>query len=159
MGLPLSQKTAMHSYSSVFLHIVFGTKEHFPFLTSDVRPRVHAYLATVIRDLGAEPLAIGGVQDHVHGLIRLPSTLPCADLLEKSKSNSSRWFNETVSCGGKFRWQRGYAAFSVSYSNLTRVRRYIERQEEHHKTISFAQEVQRFLEKHAMQFKSSDLVS
>ncbi|HUP65099.1 MAG TPA: transposase [Thermoanaerobaculia bacterium] len=143
----------------MFLHIVFGTKEQFPFITPDIRPRLHAYLATVIRGLGADALVIGGVEDHVHGLIRLPSPLPYAELLEKAKGNSSRWFNKTVPCGGKFRWQRGYGAFSVSYSNLSRVRRYIENQEEHHRKMTFTEEVQKFLLRHAMEFDLEDLKS
>jgi REP element-mobilizing transposase RayT len=78
------------SLSKVILHIIFGTKNREPWLESNVRPRVHAYLATVCRDLGAELVRVGGVVDHVHIVTTLPRTLSQADLVERIKKTFSK---------------------------------------------------------------------
>ena len=159
MGLPRVEKTRMHTYSSVFLHVVFGTAGHLPLLDSAIRPRAHAYLGGIARALQLEPLSIGGVEDHVHMLLRLSMTVAIGDVIGKIKGNSSKWMNDTFEGRPKFGWQRGYGAFSVSYSALSRVRRYIERQEEHHRTRSFADEVAELLRLHQMTFEIDDLRS
>jgi REP element-mobilizing transposase RayT len=73
------------SLSKVILHIIFSTKNREPWLDSDVRPRIHAYLATICRDLGAELVHVGGVADHVHIVTTLPRTLSQAQLIEQIK--------------------------------------------------------------------------
>jgi putative transposase len=78
------------SLSKVILHIIFSTKNREPWLESNVRPRVHAYLATVCRDLGAELVRVGGVVDHVHIVTTLPRTLSHADLVERIKKTFSK---------------------------------------------------------------------
>ena len=60
------------SLSRVILHIIFSTENPEPWLDRDVRPRMHAYLATICRDLGAELVRIDGVADHVHVVTTLP---------------------------------------------------------------------------------------
>jgi len=79
------------SLSKVIVHIIFSTKDREPWLDSDVRPRIHGYLATVCRDLGAEFVHVGGVADHVHIVTTLPRTLSQAQLVEKIKKVSSKW--------------------------------------------------------------------
>jgi REP element-mobilizing transposase RayT len=79
------------SLSKVILHIIFSTKNREPWLDSDVRPRMHAYLATVCRDLGAEFVRVGGVVDHAHIVTTLPRTVSQAQLIEEIKKASSTW--------------------------------------------------------------------
>ncbi len=148
----------MHSYNSVFLHLVFGTLNHQPILsTPDLRHHVHAYLAGIARNLGCIPYEFGGYVDHVHGLLQLKPTVCIADLLEKLKANSSKWINLTYPDLGRFAWQRGYGSFSVSYSNLTAVRRYIETQEEHHRRRTFRDELDALLSRHDLAVQDDDL--
>ena len=109
------------SLSKVILHIIFSTKNREPWLNSEVRPRVHAYLATVCRDLGAELVRVGGVSDHVHIVTTLPRTLSQAQLIEQIKKASSKWIKTLDSRYRGFFWQRGYGAFSVSPSQLEAV--------------------------------------
>ncbi len=149
----------MHTYGSVFLHVVFGTAGHLPLLDHVIRARVHAYLGGTARALDFAPFAVGGVDDHVHMLGRLSMTASIGHVIGKIKGNSSKWINETFTGHPKFGWQRGCGAFSVSYSALTRVRRYIERQEEHHRTRSFAEEIAELLRLQEMQFEIDDLQS
>ncbi|HSN68271.1 MAG TPA: transposase, partial [Thermoanaerobaculia bacterium] len=125
--------------------------------TPELRKHVHAYLAGIARNLGCEPYTIGGHDDHAHGLLRLKATIAVADVLEKLKANSSKWIKETYPDLARFAWQRGYGAFSVSYSNLTAVRRYIERQEEHHRKTTFKEELEALLARHDLVMQDEDL--
>jgi len=95
--------------------------------------------------------AIGGTDNHVHLLLQLPLDLPSAKAVLLLKSNSSKWMNEQ---GRRFAWQEGYAAFSVSASNLAAVTRYIYNQEAHHKKITFEQEYLALLKKHHVDFNT-----
>ena len=79
------------SLSKVILHVIFSTKERQPWLDSDVRARMHAYLATMCRDLGGELVRVGGVSDHVHIVTTLPRTLSQAEMIEQIKKASSKW--------------------------------------------------------------------
>ena len=88
---------------------------------------MHAYLATIGRDLGAEFVRIGGVADHVHIVTTLPRTLSQADLIERIKKASSKWIKTLDARYRGFFWQRGYGAFSVSPSQLEAVLEYIRR--------------------------------
>jgi putative transposase len=140
------------SLGKVILHIIFSTKNRDPFLDSDVRPRMHAYLATICRDLGAELVRVGGVADHVHILATLPRTVSQSQLVEQIKKASSKWIKELDPRYRLFFWQRGYAAFSVSPSQLEAVLQYIEEQQEHHRTRTFQEEYRELLRKHGVDF-------
>ena len=54
------------SLTKLYAHLIFSTKNRRPFLDDEIRKRVHAYLATVVRDLGSPFVVVGGVADHVH---------------------------------------------------------------------------------------------
>jgi len=99
------------SLSKVILHIIFSTKNREPWLDSDTRPGMHAYLATICRDLGGEALRVGGVADHVHILTTLPRTLSQAQMIEDIKKSSSKWIKTLETRHRGFFWQRGYGPF------------------------------------------------
>lgn len=140
------------SLSKVILHIIFGTKNREPWLGPKVRPRMHAYLATICRDLGGELVSVGGVADDVHIITTLPRTLSQAEIVETLKTNSSKWIKALDAQYHGFFWQRGYGAFSVSPSHLDGVLQYIETQQEHHRTRAFQEEYRELLRKHGVQF-------
>ena len=121
-------------------------------LDAELRPRVFAYLGGVVRELGGTALAINGVADHTHALLVLPASLALADAMRVIKTNSSRWIHEQWPQRKSFAWQTGYGAFSVSRSNVEEVVRYIENQEEHHRTVSFQEEFLAFLKRHGVAY-------
>jgi REP element-mobilizing transposase RayT len=82
-------------------HVIFSTKNREPWLEPDVRPRMHGYLATICRDLGADLVRVGGVADHVHIVTTLPRTLSQSELIEQIKKASSKWI-KGVRCQGFF---------------------------------------------------------
>jgi REP element-mobilizing transposase RayT len=132
------------------LHIIFSTKNREPWLDSAVRPRMHAYLATICRDQGVELVHVGGVADHVHFLTTLPRTLSQAQMVEQIKKKSSKWIKALDARYRGFFWQRGYAAFSVSPSQFEVVLRYIDTQPEHHRTHTFQEEYRKLLRRHGV---------
>lgn len=133
------------------VHIVFSTKNREPFIAASLAPRLHAYLGGIARNRKCEPVAVGGVDDHVHLLIGVHPSIALADLVRDLKANSSKWMHEGIGDRG-FGWQTGYAAFSVSRSNTTDVVNYIHNQREHHATVDFKGEFVAFLDKHGVEF-------
>ena len=140
------------SLSQVILHVIFSTKDRERLIDAAIRPGLHAYLATIGRDQGAEVYRVGGAADHVHMVVTLPRTVTQAGLLEEVKKNSSRWVKEAGPRYTGFSWQRGYGAFSVSQSQLAAVIAYVDGQEEHHRKVTFQDEYRSFLRKHGVAF-------
>src|SRR5271165_784493 len=126
-----------HSYVSSVFHIVFSTKQRMQLIRPDHQSRLWNYLAGIARNHGMQMLAVGGTQNHIHMLVVLPSDMALSDSVRTLKANSSRWMRETHRF---FAWREGYSAFSVSPSQLERVKQYIANQPAHHRTHSFEQE-------------------
>ena len=122
---------------------MFSTKERFPFIQPTYKEPLYEYIGGTIRGLNAISLEVGGIEDHVHLLTKLRPTLDVSEFLEKLKPSVTNWARSIVH--PKFEWQDGYAAFSVSESQVPAVRRYIQNQEEHHKTRSFEDEFKTML--------------
>ena len=138
------------SLSAVYIHLVFSTKHRHPFLgDEDLRNDLHSFLGGTSKTLDCPPLQVGGVEDHVHLLARFGRTITQAEWVKELKRVSSLWLKEE---GGlvDFAWQGGYADFSVSQSNLEQVKRYIATQREHHRKLSFQDEVRGLLTKHKL---------
>ena len=141
------------SLSRLWTHLIFSTKDRFPFLRDKVlRGEMHAYLAEMLRVHDCETLIVGGVEDHTHSLFALSRTHSIASVVKEVKRTSSGWIKTTSRRMSKFYWQGGYAAFSVSQSNLADVIRYIENQEEHHKRVTFQDEYRAFLKAYGMEY-------
>jgi len=139
-----------HRFTALFTHIIFSTKDRFPHLDRDLAPECLAYIGGIIENVGGRRIAIGGVADHVHILVDMPSTVALSDLVRTIKSNSSRWVHESKG-RPKFAWQKGFSGFSVSRSGVDAVIRYIQNQEKHHRRVSYQDEVRAFLKKHGME--------
>ena len=110
------------------------------------------YLAGGVQGEGGQLIEIGGVFDHVHLLVTLRPQYPISKLVQKVKISSSKWVSQNVSNRRHYSWQEGYGAFSVSTSHKDQVIKYIQNQEEHHRTCSFQEEFLNFLRKHEIQF-------
>ncbi len=142
-----------HTYTNLLTHALFSTKDRQPIIRSEMRADLYSYMGGIITNLGGKPVLINGPKDHVHLLFVLPPTLSLADFMEKLKANSSKWANEG-SQRRLFSWQTGYTAFSVSQSKLNEVKAYILRQEEHHRKLTYQEEVMALLKKHGVEFDS-----
>jgi REP element-mobilizing transposase RayT len=141
------------SLSAVHIHLVFSTKGRRPFLRDKaLRDRLHSQLGGISNRLECPPTLAGGVEDHVHLLARLGRTVSQADWVKELKRASSIWLKEQDDGCAGFEWQSGYAAFSVSPSNLEQVRSYITNQEEHHRPMNFQDELRGLLRRHDIEW-------
>ncbi|MCB0593741.1 MAG: transposase [Phaeodactylibacter sp.] len=129
------------SLAQVYLHSVFSTKYRQNLIIPEVESQLYAYIGGIINNLGGRPLIINGVPDHVPILSTLPRTVTIAKYLEEIKKNSSKWVKSQSPDLNLFAWQNGYAAFSVSSSRIGAVTNYIKKQKEHHKRLTFKEEV------------------
>jgi putative transposase len=142
------------SLSKVLVHIVFSTKDRVPFLqNTELRNKTHAFLGGICKKQRCIPLKIGGVADHVHILATLSRTTAQADLVKELKRASSIWIKDLEPPISKFGWQSGYGIFSVGQSQIDEVKRYIENQEKHHRTVSFKEEFRLFLSRYEVDFE------
>ena len=133
------------SFSSVYIHIIFSTKNREPMIPAAIECELYNYISKIVITLDCRVLKINSVSDHVHILLSMNRTTTIAQILEEIKKRSSKWI-KTKGCDlQSFQWQTGYGVFSVSYSKIDIIKKYIEDQKEHHKTVSFKEEYIRFL--------------
>jgi len=143
--------TMSHTYCCALFHCVFSTKERRRTIVPEIQPRLWAYMGGIARDHGMKALAVGGMADHVHILLSLPSPVPVADAMREIKSASSRWMHESCGIGG-FEWQEGYGAFSIGWSQVSTTIAYIARQKDHHEKGDFRAEFVAFLKKNRIEY-------
>ena len=134
----------MHSFVSCHLHVVWSTNRREAVLDAEIRDRLWPYHGGIARENGMKALAVDGVSDHVHALVSLPATLSISKAVQLLKGNSSKWLHETFPKLRNVSWQEGYGAFSIGMSGIDETVAYIQRQEEHHRTRTFQQEVELF---------------
>jgi len=140
-----------HTATNLLVHLIFSTKQRRGLIIAEIESDLHAYLGGIVRETGGVALAINGMPDHVHLLVRQPASRSVAEIVRLAKTNSSRWVHERRPRRRDFAWQTGYGAFTVSESGVAAVRDYIARQREHHKRISFQEEFLAFLRKNKIQ--------
>jgi len=140
-----------HTYSSSLFHCVFSTKDRRPLIRPALQTDLWAYLGRIARSNGMKTLAVGGIDDHAHVLLALPSDLSLARALQLLKGGSSRWMHEAIGCK-EFEWQRGYGGFSIGVSQIDATVAYIESQMEHHRKKTFQEEFLDILERHKIPY-------
>ncbi|MCA9009345.1 MAG: IS200/IS605 family transposase [Planctomycetaceae bacterium] len=147
----------MSTYTCLKYHLIFGTQYRRPLLLKPIRQELYAYIGGIIRDEGGNLDSIGGIEDHVHILCGIPPRIAVSNMLRAIKASSSKWINDNRRTTSEFRWQRGFAAFSVSKSKMPDVDCYIGNQEVHHLKISFEDEYRNFLIRHGIKFEEQYL--
>jgi putative transposase len=145
------------SFTNLIYHIVFSTKDRKPLITDAHQSRLYDYIGGTIRELGGISLAINGTEDHVHLLVKMRPDKALSDVLRDLKANTSGWMHDVFPGLKYFSWQRGYGAFTVSQSNVEKVRDYIARQKEHHQKKSFRDEFKEFLQANDIEYDEGDL--
>jgi putative transposase len=145
------------SYTSLLFHIVFSTHERKPLIAAPLQKKLWPYMGGIARDYKMKALAVGGIADHVHLLLSLPSTLAIAKAVQIIKANSSKWINEHPG-QRSFAWQKSYGAFSIGVSQIETTVKYILNQEQHHAKMNFDEELGKILKRHGIEvFSGSDL--
>ena len=141
-----------HSYVSAYYHCVFSTKGRRPWIKPELEERFWPYMGGIARENKMTALAIGGVADHVHMLLSLPSTISIAKAMQLIKGGSSKWIHDEFPSMGHFGWQEGYGAFSIGVAQIDDTKKYLANQKEHHRRKSFQEEFVAFLERHGMEW-------
>jgi REP element-mobilizing transposase RayT len=140
------------SLAQVYIHLIFSTKGRAALIPQSIRDDLCAYLGGVLRALDSPMQCVAAQPDHVHIVYRQSKNLPLAKIVEKIKTASSKWVKTKDKRLDSFHWQNGYAAFSVSASRLGPVRGYVETQAEHHRTVSFQDELRRFFAEYHVEY-------
>ena len=140
-----------HTYCSSLFHCVFSTKDRRAIISSEMQPRLWAYLGGVAREHGMVALAVGGMPDHVHLLLSIPASVSISRAMQEIKAGSSRWMHIVI---GKndFAWQNGYGAFSVGSSQVGSAVACIVSQREHHQRRDFQAEFIAILRKNRIEY-------
>ncbi len=140
------------SYVSSHYHCVFSTKGRRPLISTELRERLGPFLGGIARQHRMKAIEVGGMADHIHLLLSLPSTLSIAKALQLIKGGSSKWVHETFPQHRLFGWQVKYGAFGVSVSQLDKIIQYIKGQENHHRKMTFQEEFLALLKKHRVEY-------
>jgi len=139
------------SLSQIYVHLIFSTKNRHPFINKEIKEQLHAYIAGTLKNLESPALMINSVSDHIHILFRLSRNHSLSKIVEETKKESSKWIKTQDIALKKFSWQAGYGAFSVSSTKVETVKNYISNQEEHHRKISFQEEVEEFMRNYSVE--------
>jgi putative transposase len=141
-----------HTYASSLFHCTFSTKGRRRLITAELQERLWPFMGGIARENKMRALIVGGVEDHVHLLLPLPTTLSIAQALQLIKGGSSKWIHDTFPKHRNFAWQEGYGAFSIGVSQVDRTIRYVQLQPEHHRKKTFQEEFLAILKKHGIQY-------
>jgi REP element-mobilizing transposase RayT len=147
----------MSTYSQLYIHLVFAVKGRQSLITSDFDVRLYQYISGIVRGKGQKMLAIDGMPDHIHIFIGFRPEVCLSDLVREIKKASNAFINDNKLSRTKFYWQEGYGAFSYSHSDIDRVVRYILKQKEHHKKLTFREEYVDLLKKFDVQYEDKYL--
>ena len=135
------------------IHLVYSTEHRNPTVLADVREGLFAYQAGIFRQWESPALVIGGVEDHVHALFSLSKNHALKKIVEEVRKGSSKWMKaDDGACKKAFQWQAGYAGFSVSQSNVEGVRKHNENQVEHHRRMTFQDELWALFRRDGIEF-------
>ena len=138
------------SWTQLYYHIVFSTKGREPIILPAIESKVHAFIAGVVKQLGAEPYAVNGMSDHVYLLVRAPADLALATLVRDCKCRVTRMVHQNMPQVGDFMWQEGYGGFTVSRAIVPTVKEYVQNQKQHHRVMSFDDELRMIMKKIGM---------
>jgi REP element-mobilizing transposase RayT len=147
----------MGSFTRLTYHIVFATKYRTPSINATIQERLYEYVGGILRAKKGHVVQIGGIADHIHLLTELSASFAVSDVIRDVKANSSKWVNEQPEINHFFEWQKGYGAFTVSYSLRESVQEYIQKQEERHRRRTFQEEYIELLKRHHIPFRSEYL--
>ena len=140
------------SLSNILVHVVFSTKNRENLLIESITSELYKYLAQICKNNNSPIKQIGGINNHIHMLLDLSRSISISKLISEIKSNSTRWLKTKGSHLKNFSWQNGYGVFSIGESGLLNCQHYIKNQKEHHKKISFEEELKLFLKKYSVNY-------
>jgi REP element-mobilizing transposase RayT len=140
------------SYTYLNYHVVSGTKNRQAIISPELLPRLCQYMGGIVRNLGGHSIEFNGMEDHMHMVLSIPPTIAVAKFIGDLKANSSGWIHDEFPNMRDFGWQDGYSIFTISPSVLPSVVKYVQGQQEHHKKMSFREELIWLYKNHGITF-------
>lgn len=134
-----------HAYNKIWIHAIWATKYRIPFIRADIENSIHQYISEQLQEQGCPVRIINGMPDHMHCLFLLSQKKSIAIVIKQIKGSSSHYINQNNLTVEKFSWQTGYAAYSVSASEVEKIFYYIKKQKEHHRKKTFNQQYETYL--------------
>mgnify|MGYP003395247245 CR=1 FL=1 len=141
-----------NTYTQIFYHIVFAVKGRQNLISHKWKDDLYKYISGIIDNQGQKLYIINGMPDHLHILISCKPNMNLSNLVKEIKEHSGKFINQKNFVMGKFSWQEGFGAFTVSFSAVNNVVNYIKDQEEHHRTKSFRDEYLAFLAENGIDY-------
>ena len=141
-----------NTYTQIYIHIVFAVHGRQNLISQNHKEELYKYITGIVQNKRQKMMAINGMPDHIHLLISLSRSISLSDLVSKIKASSSRWIKTKEGGHANFAWQNGYGAFSIGQSGFQSCARYIANQKEHHKKISFEDELRTLFNKYQIKF-------
>lgn len=141
-----------NTYTQIYIQYVFAVQNRISLIKNEWKDELYKYMTGIINQHEHKLLSIGGMTDHIHALVSMHPKQAPSDLMYELKRSSSLWINENKFVVGKFSWQEGFGVFSYSQSQISRVSKYIENQETHHKKKTFREEYLDFLKAFNIEF-------
>ncbi len=142
----------MSTYTQIMYQIVFSTKKRERTLTKDNRKELFSYIWGILKNKKCHLYRINGVEDHLHIVTHIHPTIALSDLIKDIKVASSGYIKEKVLFPDFNAWQEGYGAFTYSIKDKDRLIEYVKNQEEHHKTLTYQEELIALLNEHGVKF-------
>jgi len=137
---------------SLFVHIIFSTKNRDPLITPEIETELFAYIGGILNNQESRLLAPGGTADHVHLLVSQSKNIALSALMKDVKKDSSSWIKTKDRGFRNFHWQDGYGAFSIRKKDIPEITKYIAAQKEHHRKRTFQEELIAFLDEYGMTY-------
>ena len=141
-----------NTYSQIYIQIVFTVKYREKLIEEKNREELQKFITGIVTKRKTKLLSIYCMPDHVHILVGMNVSLALSDLVRDIKAGSSKFINDSNWIQGKFSWQEGFGAFSYNHSHLSKIIRYIENQEQHHRQKTFKEEYMLFLQKFNVEY-------
>ena len=136
----------------LYIHIIFSTKHRADLILPDVEEELYAYFGGIANNNNSKLLAGGGTANHVHLLVSMSKNISLSEFVGDLKRDTSKWIKTKSGISPNFHWQDGYGAFSMGYTQLEDVKKYIANQKEHHAKVSFEDEFRYFLKKYGVEY-------
>ena len=146
-----------NTYTQIFYHVVFAVKGRESLINSSIKEELYKYISGIIANQKQKLFIINGMPDHIHILMNCKPNMNLSDIVREIKEHSTKFINEKRILHGKFYWQEGFGAFSVSKKDIPIILNYIKNQEEHHKRKTFKEEYYEFLIEDEIDFKEEYL--
>lgn len=145
------------AFTQLYFHATFSTRQRAPLISSELESKLFPVIGGIVRDLRCKLIAINGMPDHLHVLIRCPADISLAEAIRHIKGRSSKWIHDTIPELAAFGWQGGYGGFTVSRSMVTDVENYIRQQKDHHRRQDFRREFLELLRRHGIESDQAEV--